>query len=535
MNAKGLKLNKYIISKINEMPESITIDDLKGLDTFNDFSWNGFSLLEFNNLISLFSYLDSENLFMNVDSFHPFIFNYSNEITEMDIITVLSDGEAKVMLDIELKNGENVSELKEKITEQINKRVTDYMPQFLKNKRYIATGFVNNDFVCGTYFDGETANEIIGFSALASLLSFLKQSDEWEEYLVQTANLASIVKVCNDIKSGTYRYYEDTNRAFNSIIGKIENCDACFVYGNAGTGKSILALRLFFEMLDTKILLLNSKLYFSLGLKDYYKTKRATFNTSEFLDMIDSKTISIIDECQRITVDDMVKIIKKSRFTFLFGDHRQAFYKRSTLLTCKDLAKELETNYLLKVSYRIMKKAKRYSDEVDNALNLLTCIKPNVTKCKLPNDYQINLFYDEQSFLNAYEKSTGIKKIYVPLNESPFNIKIGNKTFERVRYDYDTFSISSIEGNYYGTTYHALSFDIDHCFVCLKTTELISFSKSKVLFYKNRWIAKPTYVDIQLYLNELNILFTRGKKSLNIYVQDIKTYLYFSRLVNKIR
>ena len=105
----------------------------------------------------------------------------------------------------------------------------------------------------------------------------------------------------------------------------------------------ILALKLFFENTHTKILILNSKLYYALNFnKNYYYENRATFNTDIFLNIIDDKTISIIDECQRISIDTMAKIIKKSKITYLFGDNRQACFRGSTLLKSKELEKILK-------------------------------------------------------------------------------------------------------------------------------------------------------------------------------------------------
>ena len=535
MSIKGLRINKKIAKKIYAKIDELTVKDIQGLDVFNSFAWTGFDLEEFKKILSLFITLVNQGFFENVDDHYQFVFNFSNEVTEMDIVTVLSNGEEKVLIDIEIKNGEDVDILSSKIRSQIEKRIKEYLPQLLKNKSYISVGFVNNAFVCGHYFDGEKLSDINNLEEFLNYTNRLSESNGFDEYLIQSSNLASIVKVCNDIKNNVYKYYQDTNKTYDLLVSKIDTHDVFVVYGNAGTGKSILALKLFFEMENTKILLLNSKLYYAMGLSQYYFSGKATFKTNAFIGSIDKDTISIVDECQRIPIEEIAEIIKKSKCTFLFGDQKQAFYRRSTLLPCKELAEKLEEQYGFKTFHKVIKKAKRYSDDVAKALSLLTSFNPDPNGCKLPKDYEINLFYDENDFLKKYKETTGIKKIYMPLNESPFNVRIGEETFERVRYDYDNFSVMSLEGNFYGTTYHALSFDIDHCFVYLRTTRIINYNKSNIPYFDNRWVDNPTFLDIQLYLNELNILFTRGKKSLNIYVDDIKTYLYFNKLINKIK
>ena len=179
-----------------------------------------------------------------------------------------------------------------------------------------------------------------------------------------------------------------------------------------------------------------------------------------------------------------------------------------------------------------MKKARRYSDEVDQAISLLTRNEGKLVK--LPKDYDINLFYDEASFLNKYDSLGGIKKIYVPCVNSKEILTIYDRDFIKANYTDDSFSIWPSIDNYYGVTYHALSFDIDHAFVFLKGIRLVSYGKKNHLYYRDLGTFDD-YTDIQLFLNELNILFTRGRKTLNIYVDDIRVFLYLNSVVKKIK
>lgn len=363
----------------------------------------------------------------------------------------------------------------------------------------------------------------------------MKGHKNQNEYLEQSSNLASIVKLCSDIQRGVYNFYEDTNKTYDLLVSKIEENDAFVVYGNAGTGKSVLALKLFFENKDSKILLMNSKLYYAFNFNHgYYSNNRATFNSLKFKSIIDKNTISIIDECQRLPIKDIVEIIKKSKITYLFGDHKQAFLKNSTLENAKQLSETLKRDYGFCVSYKKLKKSRRYNDEVSNALEFLTTPSQSSPACALPKDYQINVFYNEESFLEKYDSTDGIKKIYAPICCAYKTIDINERTFAKADYTDDKFSIWSDSKDYYGTTYHALSFDIDHCFVYLDSTKVIKFNKNQYIYYKNPR-HEPDYNDLMVFMNELNVLFTRGRKSLNILAKDIETYLHLNYLINKLK
>ena len=108
------------------------------------------------------------------------------------------------------------------------------------------------------------------------------------------------------------------------------------------------------------------------------------------------------------------------------------------------------------------------------------------------------------------------------------------KEFERALYNDDSFSLWNYRGDYYGTTYHALSFDVDHCFVVLKSAKMVTIEGKRVPHHCS-YYDSPSFDDIQIFLNELNILFTRGRESLNICINDIETYLYFNNLIGKIK
>ena len=103
MNIKGLKLNRKLIHSINNSIGSINDNNLHGIDCFNAFSWKGFTKEEFKNLLKLFVYLDYSNVFSIFSDDQIFIFNYSTDVTEIDIATVAEKDGRPILIDIESK------------------------------------------------------------------------------------------------------------------------------------------------------------------------------------------------------------------------------------------------------------------------------------------------------------------------------------------------------------------------------------------------------------------------------------------------
>lgn len=534
MNVKGIRINKKIAYALNQRIDAIPLAMLRGLDVFNSFNWIGFSKNEFKSLLSLFGALISTGCFERVKDDHLFVFNYSTDVAEMDIASVVRMGDKQVFVDIESKNG-NDDCLLQKINSQIEKRVENHLPQLLGDSPYIVAGFANGNLVKCVYFDGTKKVEITSVEEFAQLTNEFEGDNEAEGVLYQYSSLASIVRVCSDIRSGKYSYFEETCRLSDALAEAQRDYNCAVVFGNAGTGKSVLALKFFFENQDSKFLVLNSKLYYAMGLAREYATGRATFNSNSFIRSIDKNTISIVDECQRLSLKQIKQIVKKSKFTFLFGDCRQTFSDTGFLEGAEKLSEILESECGAKCLTKIVKKTRRYSDEVAVALDMLTSLDEKRTVAKLPEDYSIKVFFDENDFMSEFASVSGNKKLYLPICDAKSQtLSIGGKIFRKADSKDDTFSIWPSNDDAYGVTYHALSFDIDHSFVYLPGARIIEYEKKRVLYTFN----KPdpsSFVDIRTYLNELNVLFTRGRKSLSILIKDIEAYLYIKTLINKLK
>ena len=122
--------------------------------------------------------------------------------------------------------------------------------------------------------------------------------------------------------------------------------------------------------------------------------------------------------------------------------------------------------------------------------------------------------------------------MYMTYNhKNDFITRIGNKRFTHANWNHDNFSIDIANSDLIGNTLHAISFDVEHCFVYLPDI-FIKEEGDKVFFvYKG---IENDNIKIRKLHNELVILFSRGQLSLNVCVVDLKTYLLFNKRFKKI-
>ena len=523
MNIKGLRLTREFIRILNSQQKEIK--SLKGcIDPFIDFRWKGFRKTEFFQLVSAFIILDNDNCFASLPDDYLFVFNFSNDVTEMDIATILkTDDQKDVFLDIEVKNGDETI-VGEKLDKQLSKRNDYQLAEFLQKDSYILIGILNNKFHKGYYFNGHTLEEIANTKELSNLINSLHQAQDIDSIMYRKSNIGFLQNIWKEIQNGTFHYYEETNTIYNNILEKMNEVKAIFVYGNAGSGKSVLALRLFAEKKDkAKFLLLNSKLYNVLAIGGpLYSSGKTTFNSIHFIEELNSDSFAIVDECQRLSFNQIKTIIDKSKCAIFFGDEKQACFQSGTNLNCKELDKAFK-----KQGYSCWSKAlvtsKRYSNDVDQAIESLLFWRKKKAKKRLPYGYEIYITFKQSTFLGKYNSCDGLKKIYVPFSDtSDKAIEIDGKQFLCATKIDDGFSADEKDETKYGNTFHALSFDIDHCFIYLPNTKGIKFHNKDFLFSNK---LEKTESEITRYQNELNVLFTRGRKSLTICTDNISAYL----------
>ena len=527
MNLKGLKINKKMYKHINEIGvDKLKTTMLQGIEEFKKFSWSNFVKQEFADLINCMNTLETAGIFNNINDNQLFIFNYYTDVTEMDIVTVLLDKEdTNIVIDIEFKSGEFAEE---KLDSQISKRINEHMNQLFLNGKYIVIGMTDRGFYKACYYDSKALVEISQMSDLVGIFHTLRNNEYVEAILTQANNLAGIHSLYNDMENGKFKYYEETKRTTELILKKIvDGYKAVVCLSNPGTGKTVVAFKLFFENEDTMFLIMNQKFYNSLGLTKYFVEGRCFFGSDTFLHQDLADKIVIVDEAQRLSKEFILKIINKSKATIIFGDTGQSFMVNDLELDGHKIINYLRENGIY-VYNKELKRSKRYNDSVEKALNFLTS-KASTIKEKIKlEDYEINLYYDVTDFLTEYHNCKSGKKMFTTYNyRDQTNIMVGDEIFTMADKDFYSFSVSTGPENFIGHTLHAISFDVENNFVYLKGVKVIK-RKNKDILYKDEGYF-CTEENITKFLNELNILFTRGKKSLAIYTDDLEVYLYLNK------
>ena len=535
MNLKGLKITKYLSKQLFELgSDNVSNDLLKGLEEFKKYSWNSFNKQEFFGLINSLNYLFEKEIFLNLNDEQLFIFNYTTDVTEMDIVTALKkDKKNIIIIDIEYKISNNN---KEKIDAQLNERVSEHMIQLFPNQDYILIGMDDDGFYKAIHCRKNKIKVINKIQSLKRILDKYNSANNIETIFTQANDLSMINKLYNQIKDNTFKYYADTKVIYNDIMQKVESGNKVIIcFAKPGVGKTILALKLFFENKDSKFLMMNQKFYYALNLEKYFEEKKCFYGSDTFVCQDLSQSITIIDEAQRLTKERLLLISKRSKCTILFGDLNQSFMESDLEITKKELKKYFEDNGL-ETYIKEINKSKRYNDTVEKALSFLTSRLDNVNDIEKIQDYSINICNSEKEFVDAYKNCSGEKKIFTTYrNKDNKVLTINNEEFYIAPKNEYGYSITNGNENYIGHTLHAISFDVENCFVYLNNVCLIKGKNKRqsYIIYKDKFDNFDNR-DVNKTVNELNILFTRGKKSLTIFTNDLKLYLYLKSKIKKI-
>ena len=538
MDINGAILNLSEIRSISKHIETFNYSEgfLLGV---NGFSLNPLKSFrdEFKSVVEALMFLDNA-IFKekNVLDNQEFVFHFQNDVAEMDCVTFLTINKVPFFVDIEVKDTPHIDQLKD----QLDTREKDSLIQLNFEKNYIFIGFMNglfkfavvkSDSVRTVYEDFESFK--VFFAGLDGTVSIDVRS-----LLKDVQSILKIQDIKAKIQNNNLKLYSATRDVINFVEDNIKNKKRLLIiYGNAGCGKTVAALSLFYKYKNIKFLVLNKNLYSSLHLYEFYKNGTCFFGTDQYINGLDSQSIAIVDECQRLTIYDLTRIIQKARAVILLGDNNQAFCPNDLLLNEEEIKDYLVSKAVLDsdlIVTKRMKKTARYNSKVNNLLEVLHNNLPiigyaNQIKEKVGDEFSIGITMSENEFFEKYKGNINFSKLYMPIvSPMPNNIIINGRSFSVAGKEDPSFSIENYYFTTIGNTYHAISFDVDNSFVVLKNIGLTKRNEQFYLYDKNRNPDLLTDEYLRKFSNQINILFTRGRKSLYILVDDFYVFSYLN-------
>ena len=539
MDINGAVLNLSEIRSIAKEIDSFNFADgfLLGVNGFSLKPLKKFDNNEFKSVINALNFLDS-NIFKekNVSDSQEFVIHFQNDVAEMDCVTFLTLDNTPYFIDIEVKETIHLEQLEE----QLSKREEDSFVQLNFDKNYIFIGFLNGKFEFAVVKNDHQRTLYKDFEKFKEVFNQLNIVDaiDVKSVLKDVQSILKIQDIDKKIQNSSLKLYSATRDAISFVEDNVKNGKkVLIIYGNAGCGKTVAALFLFYKYQNVKFLVLNKNLYTSLRLYNYYKIGTCFFGTDQFIDHLDNNSIAIIDECQRIKLNDLTRIIGKTRAVVLLGDDNQAFAPSDSLLNEEELKSYLLSKGIVEekdIATKKMKKTARYNSRVNNLLEVLhnhTPIHGYATQIndKVGDEFTIKVTMSESEFLEKYKGNFTYSKMYMPYRSNmPDSITINGTKFLVAGKEDPTFSIANYYSSVVGNTYHAISFDVDNSFVILKNTGIIK-SNDEFYFYeksKNPETINDEY--LKKFSNQINILFTRGRKSLFILTDDFYVFSYLN-------
>ena len=536
---KGILLNYKTIKQIYEYkPERLTLEEISKLSGLNQKKVK-INKREFVQIINVLGDLINKGAFENLDESQIFIINLSNSIAEFDILTILTEKDKNIILNIEVK-GDNFiwpnKETETKLNTQMYNRVDDHLQQMFIDDTYMVMGYINQKFYNCLYKEKGERLEILKEYEAIDKIKKLRYNFQTYSKLQVSDNLSNIQGVYTKLKNNTFKMYAINKRVLENI-NKIFESDKKVIMclAKPGYGKTVLALSLFFNNEDTKLLILNQKFYNTFYMSEYYNSNRAFFGTDTYISQLNENSIAIIDEAQRLRKEDLKRIIRKAKKVVLFGDTGQAFMNTDEFIDEEAYEEAIVENVGTKYEKIRLKSSIRYPEEVDRALKYLYDKRSEKRDLRKISNFDIKLFNIKEDFFREYNKIIESKKIFKMYTssrlEEEIEIKIGRDEFTYRMVDRDFWSFA-IAGNIpgFGHTLHAISFDIENVFLYLDN---LVYSERRAMPIPDN-IDEVDDIQYKKYINELDILLTRSKKSLNIYVEDLRTFLWFNEKISDI-
>lgn len=562
---KGLKLDKkLILSLLDAGIDDLTIEQLEGLPVVDSFNFSKkFRKTEFVILTDVMGQLfTSCSILRNLDHRQLFIINAEANSFEYDIFTSLNTGESKLFLNIEMKSvkkhKENSNYVKEKLNEQLVKHIKNLYGH-LPDKCQVATlGFIDDNFERGYigYFDYDANSEIdrndlysiSSLNHLNELIDGANYDPQVVDELRSIEKIDNIVKVIQSIENGSFKAHVDTDDIIKKVKKHIEDREKfIIVNGRSGYGKTVVACKLFIDIEESLLLLMNKRFYMATEMNKYYSydEKHAFFGTDSLLDELDAtdeKFVVVIDEAQRVPKCILGAIIQKAQAVVWIGDFHQVFMPEDPFLTVEELKNFLNRNHI-GFKYFSLRKPKRYDQTVDRAIKYILNSSDYGKELSKIKDYDIQVYLNEKVFCENIHELQG-KLFTLSINKSEI-ITINDNEYTCADKEDFRYAISPFQYKF-GLATHAQSFDVDHCFVYLKGIKVSKYRHEignkqihRIVYNDmigqniDRW-KRPEIERYKKLINQMYTLFTRGRKSLHIFCEDISVYLHLNKRIKKI-
>lgn len=535
---KGIVLNYKMIKQISEhKPERLTNEDIAKINKLEDKNVS-ITKREFIQIISVLESIIEKRGFSKLPDSQLFFVNFSNSISEFDVLIILKDKGGNVIVNIEVKSLHGVvekEEVKTKLKKQVINKVDEHLPQMFIEDKYMVLGYIDNEYNYGFFKENDKNKKELTENEALNYLSELHFNGQANLILQMSDKLSDIQNVYRKMKNGTFKMYAINKRILEKINNALQIKQVIMCLAKPGYGKTVLALDLFFNNPRTKLLILNQKFYYTFSMTEYYSHNRAFYGTDAFIEHLEEDTVAIIDEAQRLSKSQLKSIIDNSKKVIIFGDTSQAFNETDEFID--EVTYEEAVRNCVDEDYEIIKLKNpiRYSDEVDRALKYLYDRRAEKRDLRKLRNFKIAVYNAEDEFFKEYNSIQGNKKIYKmytsPTLYKNIVVDVNGGTFTYSLAPKDVWNFAVL-GNIplFGHTHHAISFDSENVFLYLDNLVYSEERKSPVANNIN----VEDDEKYKKYLNELEILLTRARKSLHIYVNDLKSYLWFNEKITDI-
>lgn len=340
----------------------------------------------------------------------------------------------------------------------------------------------------------------------------------------------------NDLKDlveaylGQLNFNEITEKNYLDIKSDIDNkTNYIITTGMARTGKTVIAMRILGEYIDSNFIILNKNFYNSLkdifgAMKERFPANKITYNNynedEKFVEMMEHSSILIIDEAQRLNEGHSELIVNKNskNINIILGDDCQKInYKQDHgIAKIKELIENNNSSYRL----HEFKESIGLPINVVNSIKYLIYRNTKIDECSL-NKYKINIFKEDEKIkfiekFNNDESKKHMSTISVDY-DSWYTAIEGFERLKKIKSKY--FLDQEIVSKYILSPYELISRELDSIYIYLPN--MVQFTEEEGIIYSTKKSLN------EYLLNQIYVLMTRAKIGCNIYCEDANLYNYF--------